>query len=144
METKGVHFILELSGCDPDTINNLDEVRKTLTEAAKKANAEILQVVFHRFTPQGVSGVVVISESHLSVHTWPEFSYAALDIYTCGLNTMPQRACEYIIEKFKAKNVFLTTLSRGEFENGLYKHKLNQKEFHKEEDKIEKLDVVSR
>lgn len=144
METKGVHFILELSGCDPDIINNLDEVRKTLTEAAIKANAEILQVVFHRFTPQGVSGVVVISESHLSVHTWPEHSYAALDIYTCGLNTMPQRACEYIIESFKAKDVFLTTLSRGEFENGLYKHKLNQKELHKEEDKIEKLDVVSR
>jgi len=144
METKGVHFILELSGCDPDIINNLEQVRKILTEAAIRANAEILQVVFHKFSPQGVSGVVVISESHLSVHTWPEHSYAALDIYTCGLNTKPQKACEYIINSFKAKDVFITTLSRGEFENGLYKHKLSQKELHKGEDKIEKLDVVSR
>lgn len=144
METKGVHYILELSGCDPDIINDLEKVKDILTKAAIKANAEILEVVFHKFTPQGVSGVVVISESHLSVHTWPEHSYAALDIYTCGKYTMPQKACDYIRESFKAKDTFLTTLSRGEFENGVYIHKLSQKGLKAEEEKVEKLDVVSR
>lgn len=143
METKGVHFILELSGCNPDTINDLEKVKDILTKAADKANAEIVKVVFHRFSPQGVSGVVVISESHLSVHTWPEHSYAALDIYTCGLKTMPQKACDYIIDQFEAKDVFITKLSRGEFENGIYKHKIDQKEIKKEGEEVEKLDVVS-
>lgn len=72
MDTKGMHLILELSGCEREIINDLDEVRRILTEAAIVANAEVLETVFHKFSPQGVSGVVVISESHLSIHTWPE------------------------------------------------------------------------
>lgn len=143
METKGMHLILELSGCEREIINDLDQVRKILTEAAIAANAEILETVFHKFSPQGVSGVVVISESHLSIHTWPEKNYAAIDIYTCGKHTMPWEAYEFIKRKFKAKFIYLTSLQRGEFEDGIYKHKI-EKTLVTEGEKKSELDVVSR
>ncbi|MBC7194620.1 MAG: S-adenosylmethionine decarboxylase proenzyme [Caldisericia bacterium] len=143
METKGMHLILELSGCDREIINDIEKVRQVLTEAAIVANAEILETVFHKFSPQGVSGVVVISESHLSIHTWPEKSYAAIDIYTCGKHTMPWEAYKYIKRHFKAKKIYLTSLQRGEFEGGIYKHKI-EKVGTEEGEELDELDVVSR
>jgi len=142
METKGMHLILELSGCESEIINNLEEVRKILTEAAIAANAEVLQTTFHKFSPQGVSGVVVISESHLSIHTWPEKNYAAIDIYTCGKHTMPWEAYKYIKRKFKAKKIYLTSLQRGEYKDGMYVHRIDQTEIQEGEES--ELDVVSR
>src|SRR6266704_2514591 len=70
--------------CDPDAINNLEAVKGDLVEAAKRAQATIVDVVFHEFNPFGISGVVVIAESHLAIHTWPEYRYAAVDIFSCG------------------------------------------------------------
>jgi S-adenosylmethionine decarboxylase proenzyme len=84
VEARGTHIICELSGCSPDLLSDVDGVRTVMERAALEANAEILKVAFHRFQPQGVSGVVVIAESHLSIHTWPESGYAAVDFYTCG------------------------------------------------------------
>jgi S-adenosylmethionine decarboxylase len=143
METKGMHLILELSGCDREIINDIEKVRQVLTEAAIVANAEILETVFHKFSPQGVSGVVVISESHLSIHTWPEKGYAAIDIYTCGKHTMPWEAYKFIKKQFKANKIYLTSLQRGEFENGIYKHRVEKVGIEKGEE-IDELDVVSR
>lgn len=113
MTTKGIHIIVELSNCDADIINSLTEVKKILTYAALCANAEIKELAFHRFSPQGVSGVVVIAESHIAVHTWPEYGYAALDIYTCGNKADPLKACDYIAKTFKAQKVFATEIERG-------------------------------
>lgn len=127
MEARGTHIICELSGCDARVLTSLGRVRSIMIAAAKEANAEILKVAFHRFHPQGVSGVVVIAESHLSIHTWPESGYAALDFYTCGDHTDPRRACEYAAEKLGARTMLTTEIKRGiASANGRYTHVVHE------------------
>lgn len=84
METMGRHVISELWGCDFDKLNDMDFIEKTFVNAALKSGAEVREVAFHKFAPQGVSGVVIISESHLTIHSFPEHGYASIDVYTCG------------------------------------------------------------
>jgi S-adenosylmethionine decarboxylase len=98
-----------------------------MIEAAQEANATVLTHAFHRFQPHGVSGVVVIQESHLSIHTWPESGYAAVDFYTCGDHTDPWRACEYAAKKFGAKTMLTTEVKRGiESAGGRYTHVVHE------------------
>lgn len=111
--TLGKHIIVELSGCSEEEINDISKVENLMNQAAKKANANIIKSVFHKFSPMGVSGVVVISESHLSIHTWPELGYAAIDVYTCGSTTKPFKACYFLAQKFKAKKIKATYIIRG-------------------------------
>ena len=103
---------MEVSGCD-DTITNVPKLQDILVEAAKRAHAQVWSVSFNKFPPNGVSGVVVISESHLSVHTWPEVDYMALDIYTCGAHTEPMIAVNYVLEQVHAKHIHITEITRG-------------------------------
>lgn len=84
-----------------------------MIDAAKLAKATVVEAVFHRFNPHGISGVVVIAESHLSIHTWPEYKYAALDFFTCGEETDPWKAQKHVAKKLKAKNVTCVELKRG-------------------------------
>ncbi len=127
METRGTHIVCELSGCKPELLTDVDGVRSVMEAAAKEANAEILKVAFHRFQPQGVSGVVVIQESHLSIHTWPESGYAAVDFYTCGDHTDPWRACEYAAKKLGATSMLTTEVKRGiASTNGQYTHVVHE------------------
>jgi len=84
MKTLGRHLLIELYGCEPDALDDLARVRSAMLEAAVAVGAEKVGESFHPFTPQGISGTVVIAESHLSIHTWPEHGYAAVDVYTCG------------------------------------------------------------
>ena len=127
MEARGTHIICELSGCDTRVLTDLDRVRSIMVAAAKEANAEILKVAFHRFQPQGVSGVVVIAESHLSIHTWPETGYAAVDFYTCGDHTDPWRACEYAAAELGARTMLTTEVRRGiASTNGQYTHVVHE------------------
>lgn len=111
--TLGEHYIVEASGCDPEVIGNIQRVQEILLKAAEKARVTIWTTSFHRFPPNGVSGVIVIAESHISIHTWPEVGYAALDIYTCGDNTLPQAAVDYAVKEFGAKHVHITEITRG-------------------------------
>jgi S-adenosylmethionine decarboxylase len=128
LKALGTHIIVELSDCNSRTLSDVDQVTSILVTAAKEANAEVLQTAFHRFTPQGVSGVVVIAESHLSIHTWPEYGYAAMDIYTCGDHTDPWKACRYAAEKFQAKQMLTTEVRRGlPDEAGVYSHVVGKK-----------------
>lgn len=128
MKALGTHIIVELSDCNPQVLSDVDQVTDILVTAAKQANAEVLQTAFHRFTPQGVSGVVVIAESHLSIHTWPEYGYAAMDIYTCGDHTDPWKACRYAAEKFQAKQMLTTEVRRGLPDDaGVYSHVVAKK-----------------
>ena len=128
MKALGTHIIVELSDCDAKILSDVDQVANILVAAAKEANAEILQTAFHRFTPQGVSGVVVIAESHLSIHTWPEYGYAAMDIYTCGEHTDPWKACRYAATAFQAKQMLTTEVRRGlPNEDGVYNHVVSRK-----------------
>ncbi len=127
MEARGTHIICELSGCNPEKLTDVVGVQNVMMSAAREANAEILKVAFHRFQPQGVSGVVVIAESHLSIHTWPESGYAAVDFYTCGDHTDPWRACEYAAQRLGATSMLTTEVKRGiASTNGQYTHVVHE------------------
>lgn len=117
MNALGRHMLLELFDCDLDAINNLDSVKETLVEAARRAQATIVDVVFHEFNPFGISGVVVIAESHLSIHTWPEYRYAAVDVFSCGDVLQPEVAANYLAEQFGAERMSVVEVQRGTFVN---------------------------
>ena len=117
MNALGRHLLIELFDCDPDVINNLEAVKGALVEAAKRAQATIVDVVFHEFNPFGISGVVVIAESHLSIHTWPEYRYAAVDIFSCGDVLQPEIAASYLVEQFAAERTSIVEMQRGMFLN---------------------------
>jgi S-adenosylmethionine decarboxylase len=117
LNALGRHLLLELFDCDLDAINNLESVKQTLVEAARRAQATIVDVVFHEFNPFGISGVVVIAESHLSIHTWPEYRYAAVDIFSCGDVLQPEVAASYLVEQFGAERTSVVEMQRGMFMN---------------------------
>lgn len=113
MQALGKHLLVELHGCDPEALKSVELIRETMVSAARLANATIMGVSFHEFSPFGVSGVVVIAESHLSIHTWPEYRYAAVDIFTCGDQLRPEIAAEFISSKLKCKKASLVEVKRG-------------------------------
>ncbi len=113
MNSLGRHVLAEFYGCDFKTLDDQEQVRRYMIDAALVAGAEIRESVFHKFSPQGVSGVVVISESHLAIHTWPELGYAAVDVFTCGERVDPWDACRYLVEKFRADHMTATEIRRG-------------------------------
>lgn len=113
MKPLGRHILAEIYGCDFDTLNDLVKVEKIMVNAALEAGAEVRECVFHKFSPQGVSGVVVISESHLTIHTWPELGYAAVDVFTCGEKVDPWDAFDYLTAQFNAKRVEAQETVRG-------------------------------
>ena len=113
MQSLGRHLLLELYDCSSEILSDVDAVRAAMVEAAKRAEATIIDVVFHEFNPFGISGVVVIAESHLSIHTWPEHRYAAVDIFTCGDTVNPDEAAEYLVGRFGASRSSLVEVRRG-------------------------------
>jgi len=113
MEVLGRHVLAEVYGCPFDVLNDVKKVEEIMVTAALEAGAEVREVVFHKFSPQGVSGVVVISESHLAIHTWPELGYAAVDVFTCGDRVNPWDACNFIKEKFRAEYMEANETKRG-------------------------------
>ncbi len=113
MKTLGRHLLVELYHCDSKVIGDVRKIEEIMVGAAKYAKAHIVDVVFHNFNPNGVSGVVVIAESHLSIHTWPEYQFASIDIYTCGDTINPWKAFDYLKKHFKAGNVTALEMKRG-------------------------------
>ena len=109
----GHHYIVEASGCDPKIIKSVDKVQQILVKAAEIAEAQVWSISVNRFPPQGVSGVIVISESHISTHTWPEYGYAALDFYSCGNSGDPEKAVFYAVGAFGASTSHITEITRG-------------------------------
>lgn len=114
MEHLGRHVIIELWGCS-DTINDSEHVKAAMLDAVRAANATLLNIFVHTFSPQGVTGVAVLSESHLSIHTWPEHGYVAADVFTCGATTNPQAAADVLAERFAAQQSDIRELQRGVF-----------------------------
>ena len=98
--TLGTHYLLECSGCRAELLTDLDLLKATMQNAATKAGATVVETVLHQFNPHGLSGVVVIAESHLAIHTWPEHHYAAIDIFTCGDAQMAEHIFLQILEAF--------------------------------------------
>ncbi|ADC48727.1 MULTISPECIES: adenosylmethionine decarboxylase [Alkalihalophilus] len=113
MDTMGRHVIAELWGCNIEKLNNMSFIEQTFVDAALKAGAEVREVAFHKFAPHGVSGVVIISESHLTIHSFPEHGYASIDVYTCGDRIDPNVASNYIAEALGASTSEVIEVPRG-------------------------------
>ena len=107
------HLLLELYKCDYDKLNDESFLRCTLTNAAKISNAKVLNLISNKFEPQGVTAIALLAESHISIHTWPESHYSAVDIFTCGQNMQPELASKYLIGALIAKEHLLRIIRRN-------------------------------
>jgi len=107
------HSFLELYRCDCEKLNDESYLRCILNRASKLANATVLNLISNKFEPQGVTAIALLAESHISIHTWPESKYSAVDIFTCGKNMMPEVASQYLIESLIAKEHSLRIIERN-------------------------------
>lgn len=112
MGALGNHILVEFMRCDPHVMNDVSSIERDMVGAAKKAGATVINSTFHHFSPYGVSGVVVIEESHLAIHTWPEYGYAAVDLFTCG-EMDAWISFDFLKECFGAKNYSAIEMRRG-------------------------------
>ncbi len=119
----GKHWHLELYGCDVKKIEKTEFVQASLREAAHQSGATIVNENFHQFSPFGVSGVVVIEESHFTIHTWPEYGYAAVDFFTCGEGININKAVEVLKGKFETEEIEITYFDRGDLQKAKSKMK---------------------
>lgn len=127
MQALGNHIIAEFYQCDKNTMNDTALIEKLMNEAAILSGATIVGSHFHTFNPYGVSGVIVIAESHLSIHTWPEYGYAAVDIFTCGDTIDAVKAFKHLKIGFGAGHTSTVEMKRGQLHDigieGELKHK---------------------
>jgi S-adenosylmethionine decarboxylase len=122
VSTIGYHYVVEASGCDQAVIAAPSRVQAALQEAARRGRMDVKTSYFYRFSPTGVSGVLVLAESHMSVHTWPEEGYAAVDVYVCGEASEPEDAIDVLIEAFCARHAHVTEIKRGLRDEDVYTH----------------------
>lgn len=113
MQRIGRHLILELWGCDAESINSIETIERAMTETVAACNATLLDLRVYPFTPIGVTGVAILSESHMMIHTWPEHGYAAVDVFTCGHHTDPGRAVPVLRRHFAPERVQVMEMNRG-------------------------------
>lgn len=113
MQFLGRQILVEFHQCSPGLLGDAARLRDILREAIRRSGATILHETAHEFSPQGVSVVVVLAESHAAIHTWPEHGYASLDVFTCGDTVEPWAIEQYVQEQFKAGQVFSAELKRG-------------------------------
>ena len=107
------HLLLELYKCDYEKLNDESFLRCSLNKASKLAKATVLNLISNKFEPQGVTAIALLAESHISIHTWPESNYSAVDIFTCGQNMLPELASQYFIKALKAEEHFLRVIERN-------------------------------
>jgi S-adenosylmethionine decarboxylase proenzyme len=112
LNTRGRHLLVEYTGCDASVLDDLKRIEALMNLAAKSARTNIVASVFQPFEPQGVTGVVVVEESHLSIHTWPEVGYAAVDFFTCG-DSIPEMAHRVLSEGLRAERAEVIIVDRG-------------------------------
>ena len=113
MQRIGRHLILELWGCDADSINSIEVIQRAMTETVEACGATLLDLRVYPFTPIGVTGVAILSESHMMIHTWPEHGYAAVDVFTCGYHTDPGKAVPVLNRHFSPERVQVMEMNRG-------------------------------
>jgi S-adenosylmethionine decarboxylase proenzyme len=136
----GRHLLVEFYDCDTQTLDNVAGIEIHMNDAARACGATIVQSTFHRFEPWGVSGVVVISESHLAIHTWPEYGYASVDLYTCGDEIDPMGAYEHLRLALGAQEAEIQMLKRGNLD--LIKARLAQNKLASLESELSKSIVM--
>ena len=113
MNPLGTHLLLDLMECNAGLLDDFNFIRETVKEAAGAAGATIVGETFHKFDPYGVTGIIAITESHLSIHTWPEHGCAMVDIFTCGSSFNPHKAAELIIESLQCAQPGVIEVQRG-------------------------------
>ncbi len=113
MNSLGRHLLVEYYHCSPEVLNNVEVIKDSMEYAAEKSGATVVKSTFHHFSPHGVSGVVVIAESHLAIHTWPEYGFAAVDLFTCGDDVDPWVAFEILKETLGASYFMVMEFKRG-------------------------------
>ena len=128
MKSLGKHLIIEFFQCDRSILNELKTLENHLLAAVELSGATVIQPCFHQFSPHGITGVVVVAESHFAVHTWPEYGYCALDIFTCGDNVDGRKALNYLKENLRAANTSVMEVKRGilDLPQSQIKHKPDQ------------------
>lgn len=109
----GLHLVLEVKECPFEILDNEELIRQAIIQASKHSMSTLLNLTSHKFEPMGVTALGLLAESHISIHTWPELGYAAVDIFTCGEHSDPHKACEFIIDFLQAKEHNLITIPRG-------------------------------
>ena len=107
------HFLLELYRCDSEKLNDESFLRCSLNRAAKLAQATVLNLISNKFDPQGVTAIALLAESHISIHTWPENNYSAVDIFTCGQKMLPELSSQYLIKALEAEEHHLRIIERN-------------------------------
>ena len=113
MNALGTHLLLDLKDCNPKLLDDIGYIKQAMIGAADEAGATIVGETFHKFDPIGVTGIIAIAESHLCIHTWPEYGYAAVDIFTCGQGFKPQKAADLLIESLQSMQPSITEIQRG-------------------------------
>lgn len=136
MQALGRQILVEFYQCNADTLKDVKKIEEAMLNACRLAKATIVRHTFHEFSPFGVSGVVVIAESHVAIHTWPEYNYAAVDIFTCGETIDPWVVFKYLEEQFESGQSSNMELKRGLFEIG-DKKLLHKPEFEIAPDEVE-------
>ena len=114
MRSLGNQIVAEFYGCDRGRLDDVDFIEQAMVDAAQIAGATIVSRAFHHFSPHGVSGAVIIAESHLAVHTWPEYGYAAVDLFTCGDDILAVAAFDHLREMFAANQISTMEIHRGQ------------------------------
>jgi S-adenosylmethionine decarboxylase len=113
MEAFGRHYILEMWDCNREIVNDAEKIMQILSEAVNDAGATIIKQFYHEFDPPGITGVAILAESHISIHTWPKEGYVAVDLFTCGTQTDPKLAEKRLLEGFEPNDFTSVELKRG-------------------------------
>lgn len=120
----GIHLVGDLQGVSPEKISHTDTIQEIMESAVKFGKLTKIRSYYHQFTPSGVSGIILLAESHLSFHTWPEYGLVALDIFTCGPTENAESAMEYILGKLTPSSIEYKRIERGvDFPRGNQKEK---------------------
>jgi S-adenosylmethionine decarboxylase proenzyme len=110
---KGSHYILDFFGCNPEQLDSMNFWREELPASAKAAGMEILHDNFHQFNPHGITGFLLLSTSHISFHTWPEYGYVACDVFSCSSDDFTRKAVDHLKSKISHKKCTLKKVERG-------------------------------
>lgn len=113
MKALGLHILMEFQDCSPERLNDLSKLETVMNEAALISGATIIKSVFHQFSPQGVTGVVVVAESHLAIHTWPENGYAAVDFFTCNSAMDYEKSYQLLAKELDSQSSSYQCVERG-------------------------------
>ena len=109
----GKHVLADIYDIDSDAIDDIEKIKKLLMEACEETNLNIVEFKFHKFEPYGLSGICILKESHLAIHTWPEYNFASVDAFTCGTKMDPELVCQVVARKLNSKNVDIKKFDRG-------------------------------